>query len=326
MCRLLFASLVVLLALGSATPAATAAPRSPDLDFVAARTADLATDGERFAIFEPFDGGRRLRDRLEVLDTATGARRRLAKEPDCVLDSESSSGAPTPAGQALLQCDGTGSDRAVLLDLRGRGGRELPATVSRAGGTAEVRWSRVGRQWVAGYARDGSTLAFFNWRSGELRAVPHGGGGRDLDDPALGIERYCSAFDAWQPRSDDAVYDAPYFLTGSRPASAFDQIVLRDCGGGRRPLDRSGAAHQEVRLSAGLATWARFDTRTVLAYDVRARRRFSWVVPKIRAVTDQAARILPTRRFAFIAVTLRESCDKVCSPTQARIYRARVRR
>lgn len=310
------------------------------LDLVAGRASAVASDGERYVAFVPYAGPRRLSSRLEVLDTRTGARRRLSKDPACDLqDEDTGNRGMTAAGQAVLRCFAESQERDTLIDLRSGAMRPLPGSVEVRGERQRVTWFLVGRVWAYGEV-DAEATVFLDWRTGRLEQRGRDDDHRDLDDPALRrLPRPCRRFSRRRYVEDPAFYAPPSFLTGVAERSPSDGVVLRSCRGGRpttlahrRAGSDSGRGGYGAGLGAGLAFWYRSGlsefprdaSSTVHGYRLASRERFSWRLPRVHLGFDEPFRVLTTRRTLFFSVTERQSCPEFCSVVSGRIYRARV--
>ncbi|HEX8106006.1 MAG TPA: hypothetical protein VF533_25545 [Solirubrobacteraceae bacterium] len=302
--------LVALLLLAVLVPAAVAADRRPAL--LERDASQVADDGERFVTFarSPRD-----RDRLQVLDTATGERRSLATDPRCRPPGPFQ---VTAAGRALLACARGGpAEQYDLLDLRTGAITPLPRFIAADGETEPAVWIRVGRQWASGTGTATGRNLVVNWRTGEVRVFPAGiGPGYDLDDPVL--HEWAACHD-WDRRGDLGAYDHPYFLTGDEARS----FGLLHCNGGRRVLWR-GRRLEWPGIAGGRVTWVA--GRRLFVYDVRTRRRTAFRVPRTRALAEWPLLVLRTDRAAILAITQTEDCDKDCWPRTSDLYVARFQR
>lgn len=282
------------------SPATPADAEGSPLRRLAASTVAFASDGSRYVAWQTRTGAP-----VVVLDTRTGAQRRLGLPDGCQLanDEQRQSGRDAAAGRFLLDCVIAGKRESSLLDATAGAITQLP------GGTASlvVGWTAVGSRYVLGQteasacnqspaerSRRVDCLALYDLTTGKVTYRPQSQW-PDLDRP--GAPAICLRLRSKVIAEErigyarDFDYSAGYFAAS---ADHGRKVQIDRCKGRPSTLPSHGAEPENFDLRGGIATWDTghpsgelqlegegTNTGSLTAYDLSNHRSKTWTLPRI---------------------------------------------
>jgi hypothetical protein len=267
---------------------------------LAASTVAFASDGSLYVAWQTRPGAP-----VVVLDTRTGAQRRLGLPDGCELANEEQRqiGRDAAAGRFLLDCVIAGKRESSLLDATDGAVTQLPS------GTASVvvGWTAVGSRYVLGQTEASACnqspaersqrvdcLALYDLATGKVtyRAQSQW---PDLDRP--GAPAIClrlrSKVIAYERNRNTREFDYSdgYFAA---PAARGRKVQIARCKGRQRALPSRGGEPENFDLRSGSLTWDTghpsgelqlegegTNTGSLTAYDLSSHRLTRWTLPHL---------------------------------------------